>query len=152
MPARKPQSDYQAMLRDPRWQKRRLEILSAHEFKCDECGDTKHELQVHHCWYTKGSAPWEYEDACYRVLCNGHHEQWHDNKAELDQAVSNLSLKDLQLVCGMVQITDSNRRESLYKIVESSCAEQLLNVGKYLAYAIDQEIAAAFKRGKEAGK
>lgn len=65
---------YQRQLADPRWQKRRLEILSRDSFKCRICSATDKELQIHHCFYDKGMDVWEYEDDCYVTLCHECHE------------------------------------------------------------------------------
>ena len=60
--------DYKSKLKDPRWQKKRLEIMSRDNFKCTLCGNSKAEL-VHHIYYEKGLNPWEYDDECYVTLC-----------------------------------------------------------------------------------
>lgn len=65
---------YQKKLRDPRWQKRRLEILDRDEFSCTNCGDKETELHVHHAIYLKGKDPWEYEDEHLITLCAPCHE------------------------------------------------------------------------------
>lgn len=59
---------YQALLRDPRWQRRRLEILARDRWTCQGCGATDQELHVHHTWYVDG-APWEAPDAALVTLC-----------------------------------------------------------------------------------
>lgn len=64
---------YSELLRDPRWQKRRLEILNRDEFTCQNCCDSKTTLNVHHCYYEKGRAPWEYEDSSLVTLCEPCH-------------------------------------------------------------------------------
>ena len=38
---------YSQLLRDPRWQKLRLEVLSLHKWACDVCGETQSTLHVH---------------------------------------------------------------------------------------------------------
>lgn len=42
---------YSEKLKDPRWQKKRLEILNRDEFACRFCGDNKSTLNVHHISY-----------------------------------------------------------------------------------------------------
>ena len=49
--------EYQEKLRDPRWQKKRLEVFNRDNFKCIYCGDENTTLCVHHRVY-KGD-PWE---------------------------------------------------------------------------------------------
>lgn len=50
---------YSDKLRDPRWQKRRLETLNRDSFSCRYCGDKESELQVHHLKYS--GDPWDTE-------------------------------------------------------------------------------------------
>jgi hypothetical protein len=66
--------DYQTKLRDPRWQRKRLEILERDEFTCGLCEDNGSELHVHHRQYHKGLDPWDYEDAELITLCRDCHE------------------------------------------------------------------------------
>ena len=42
---------YKKLLKDPRWQKKRLKVLERAGWACEECGDTKTELHVHHTFY-----------------------------------------------------------------------------------------------------
>lgn len=44
---------YTKQLQDPRWQKKRLEVLERDDWRCKKCGDKKTELQVHHIKYHK---------------------------------------------------------------------------------------------------
>lgn len=60
---------YLEMLADPRWQKKRLEVLQFRGFKCEQCEDEKSQLHVHHRYYVAGRFPWRYPDFCYQVLC-----------------------------------------------------------------------------------
>jgi hypothetical protein len=71
---------YLYKLKDPRWQKKRLEILNIHNFTCEECGSTEKELHVHHRFYIKGREPWEYDNDVFQVLCNSCHEKEHFKK------------------------------------------------------------------------
>lgn len=65
---------YTEKLLDPRWQRRRLEILNRDEFTCQECGNDEDTLHVHHRYYRRGSEPWEYPDAALVTLCKTCHE------------------------------------------------------------------------------
>jgi hypothetical protein len=68
-----PRSPYLEKLRDPRWQKRRLEILQRDGWRCDCCGDAEHTLNVHHEYYERGREPWDYPDDALRALCETCH-------------------------------------------------------------------------------
>lgn len=65
---------YSEKLRDPRWQKKRLEILDRDNWTCQNCGDEKSTLHVHHLDYEKGLEPWDYEDEYLQTLCETCHE------------------------------------------------------------------------------
>lgn len=65
---------YSEKLKDPRWQKKRLEILKRDDFTCQWCGDKANTLHVHHLEYHKGRDPWNYDDDCLITLCVNCHE------------------------------------------------------------------------------
>jgi hypothetical protein len=67
-------SKYFELLKDPRWQRKRLEILERDKFQCRNCGDKSSTLVVHHRYYVSGRLPWEYPGVCYATLCNGCHD------------------------------------------------------------------------------
>lgn len=77
---------YAEKLKDPRWQKKRLQILNRDEFKCTLCGDEKTTLHVHHLKYSK--EPWEIEDKFLKTLCQDCHSlvEWmkKENRWELE--------------------------------------------------------------------
>src|SRR4051794_39632649 len=68
-------TNYSELLRDPRWQKKRLEILSRDEFTCQSCFDSESTLNVHHCYYERGNDPWEYPNTALLTLCESCHER-----------------------------------------------------------------------------
>jgi hypothetical protein len=66
--------EYSAKLRDPRWQKMRLQVLERDEWACQACFDTSSTLHVHHLFYLPGKQPWEYDLAALVTLCESCHE------------------------------------------------------------------------------
>jgi hypothetical protein len=64
---------YSEKLQDPRWQKKRLEILQRDNFTCLGCEATDKTLHVHHTVYVKGVEPWDY-DQSLMTLCSDCHE------------------------------------------------------------------------------
>ena len=66
-------SEYRKKLLDPRWQKKRLEILNRDGFKCKYCGDSESTLHVHHKRYFAGD-PWDINNSCLVALCADCHE------------------------------------------------------------------------------
>lgn len=74
---------YAEKLLDPRWQKRRLEILSRDNFTCQWCGDSKSTLHVHHTHYMKQEEPWETDEVLLVCICADCHDLYHRlNKLE----------------------------------------------------------------------
>lgn len=71
-------TSYFEQLRDPRWQRKRLEIMGRDDFTCRLCGEREATLNVHHLYYTKGALPWEYEDSSLLTVCGQCHEFLHE--------------------------------------------------------------------------
>lgn len=74
--------------KDPRWQKKRLEVLDAAGWACNNCGDTGTTLNVHHKRYLKGRSVWDYDNDLLEVLCEPCHEEHH----EADRRITELLL------------------------------------------------------------
>lgn len=64
---------YKEKLLDPRWQRKRLEILARDEFKCRDTGNAAETLHVHHCHYSKN--PWETPSELLLTLCATAHKE-----------------------------------------------------------------------------
>lgn len=75
-------STYGEKLRDPRWQKMRLEIMQRDEFCCQKCFDSSSTLNVHHRYYVAGAAPWEYPADALVTLCEDCHSQESEGRRE----------------------------------------------------------------------
>jgi len=73
---------YKEKLLDPRWQKKRLEILQRDEFTCQSCGDDKSTLHIHHRRYLQGRDPWDVPDNLLVTLCESCHEKEKDEMEE----------------------------------------------------------------------
>jgi 5-methylcytosine-specific restriction endonuclease McrA len=83
---------YAEKLKDPRWQKKRLEVLSRDEWTCQHCGDTDKTLHVHHRSYTYGKDPWDYKDANFVCLCESCHQTEEYFKTQIQDLIHDLSL------------------------------------------------------------
>lgn len=64
---------YLEKLKDPRWQKKRLEILDRDKWKCIHCHNELQTLHVHHKAYSGN--PWEVENKCLSTLCEDCHDE-----------------------------------------------------------------------------
>ncbi len=86
--------------RDPRWQKKRLEVLQERDFVCEACEATDKTLNVHHRHYTYGRAPWEYENKEFAVLCEDCHEWLHQHLSLIRQNIEEFDVYDVVEVAG----------------------------------------------------
>lgn len=60
---------YKEQLTHPNWQRKRLEIFQRDNFACTICGNTEHQLQVHHLYYLPEMLIWQYDNECYKTVC-----------------------------------------------------------------------------------
>lgn len=76
---------YNAQLLDPRWKKRRADILQKDGNKCAICGASGCKLEVHHRQYhfierlNEFKRPWEYDDINLITLCEYCHAKGHNH-------------------------------------------------------------------------
>jgi hypothetical protein len=70
--------EYSQKLKDPRWQKKRLEIMQRDEFMCQRYYDSESTLNIHHFKYIKGKEPWDYDNNDLITLC----EMCHRDESE----------------------------------------------------------------------
>ena len=76
----KKEESYRELLKDPRWIKRRNEILSRDNNTCQFCGCQDKYMHVHHKQYREGCLPWEYPDNMLVTLCEDCHNWVHLNR------------------------------------------------------------------------
>jgi hypothetical protein len=104
---------YKEKLLDPRWQKRRLEILSKDNFRCCHCGNATETLHVHHVIYISGRDPWDCPDDHLWTVC----EQCHNNDHSLRESSEIRLIKALKLngfdhenINELILLIESNNR------------------------------------------
>ena len=89
---------YSEQLKDVRWQQMALRLKDAANWRCEHCGRREADqrgkmfsLHVHHLFYIKDRAPWEYPSAYLVVLCSechaGTHDAWDKLKATMATAL-----------------------------------------------------------------
>jgi len=71
---------YSEMLKDPRWQKKRLQVFERDNWKCTECGNTDKTLHAHHNKYDK--KPWKTKLKHIVTLCEECHTFIHQAEKE----------------------------------------------------------------------
>lgn len=92
---------YWEKLQDPRWQKRRLEILERDNFACLVCHDKTETLHVHHGYYRKDLEPWEYPAPSLHTLCETCHADIQRELLEIHEKLAFMHpslLYDVQLL------------------------------------------------------
>lgn len=80
---------YSEKLKDPRWQKLRLEVFERDEWRCQGCGDTESTLNVHHCYYEPQKEPWEYPLKTLTTLCDNCHNIEKNDRPSAERSLLN---------------------------------------------------------------
>ena len=91
---------YSDLLKDPRWQRKRLEVLGREAFTCEECGDMETTLHVHHMYYRKGWKPWDYPTDSLRCLCERCHTAMAEAQEHLQEATAWMSIEAIVRIIG----------------------------------------------------
>lgn len=94
---------YADKLRDPRWQKKRLEIMERDGFACRECGDKASTLNVHHGYYARGRSPWEYPDEHLKTLCEDCHRKYESAREVILADLVQMSIAQQAALYGAMQ-------------------------------------------------
>jgi len=94
---------YSEKLKDPRWQRKRLEIFNRAGFKCEECKEVDKTLHVHHRYYEKGVDPWDYPDNALQSLCEECHAAAAEQEGRIARSLSWLDREKLEQVWGYIQ-------------------------------------------------
>ena len=69
---------YKEKLKNPKWQKKRLEIFQRDNFTCMVCGKDTITLHVHHLKYTSGD-PWDIDNKYLLTVCENCHKSEHEH-------------------------------------------------------------------------
>ena len=88
---------YADKLKDPRWQKKRLEIMERDEFTCQHCFKTNKTLTVHHLTYRHGQEPWEADATDLLTLCEDCHTEAQEILGKFKELPAVLLSRDARL-------------------------------------------------------
>ena len=94
---------YSDKLKDPRWQKKRLDIFNRDDWKCRCCYATNTALNAHHLYYVKGNRPWEYDDDAIVTVCNPCHGILHKELNKLSGIIA------FEILSGKTSILDFSK-------------------------------------------
>lgn len=127
---------YSDKLKNPKWQKKRLEILNLHGFKCEKCGCEEKELHVYHRFYLKGREVWQYDNDVFQVLCCDCHEKEHE-KEEKTTIIEVIPEKYKELIFNIESFgnVDFNNINCFINLIESE--ESFNEIFRLLANAIN---------------
>lgn len=89
---------YIEKLRDPRWQRKRLEILNEDKWTCQECRATDKPLHVDHTYYERGKEPWEYENHTLITLCENCHAKITELRKDVTFGMQFMKIEDARAV------------------------------------------------------
>jgi hypothetical protein len=92
---------YSELLRDSRWQRKRLAIMQRDDFRCRECRATDVFLNVHHRRY--GKLPWEIEDRYLVTLCEPCHKRITELMKRATEILSELNLYELPIAVASLE-------------------------------------------------
>lgn len=73
---------YSEKLQDPRWQRKRLEIMERDSFRCRDCGAKDRQLHIHHTHYQRGN-PWDTESCYLLTLC----AECHESRGDVEERI-----------------------------------------------------------------
>lgn len=97
---------YGEKLKDPRWQKMRLQVLERDGWACRVCSDTESTLHVHHTYYETGKEPWEYPLYTLLTLCADCHTSETEGRADYEQMLLRLLRENGYLCSDIFGVTE----------------------------------------------
>lgn len=107
---------YKDKLLDPRWQRKRLEVLNRENWTCQYCGDKESILHVHHLCYSPNKNPWDVDEYALLCLCENCHTVSHlDNLTDFETE----TLNNVQLI-GMTYNGSNKGVNDIVKYVTDS--------------------------------
>ena len=120
---------YWELLKHPKWQEKRLRIMELAGFACEECFGKETTLNVHHSYYTKGAAPWEYPDEHLHCLCEDCHEIAEAIRICLNRAIGPLRFKEARILLGAAKALYLHQQETDVSVQAVGIEEMLGIVG-----------------------
>jgi hypothetical protein len=137
---------YYEMLKHPKWQKKRLEILQRDGFSCEDCGADDVTLHVHHAYYEKGLAPWDYPDESLHSLCESCHQRAQNLNTVLQRQIGKLSLgADVAELIGYTRAIEAAGDHTV--VVDVFSYEVACGVGDYFGLSA-MEVIEALEEGQ----
>ncbi len=111
---------YSEKLKDPRWQKKRLEIFDRDDWTCQSCGNREGMLSAHHRIYLRGCNPWDYPRQLLVTLFSDCHNQERELRSDAEQRLLE-TLRETRLWWDVQSLGDA-----LFNVLPSSDLESTL--------------------------
>jgi len=111
---------YFELLKHPKWQKKRLEILERDNFTCQLCGDKETCLNIHHKKYISNRKPWKYDNEDLITLC----EDCHNTFEKLKKYYSSIGNKDINTL-SILKLTNETSYRILFVLEQSKFCTRL---------------------------
>lgn len=128
---------YAEKLKDPRWQKKRLEVLERDGWFCQQCGNNKTTLHVHHRVYRHKNDPWEYSNDELITLCEECHELEKDLWEEGFKIITD-TLKKEYFGADLINLAQAlfycNRKSTYPSDVTATALEAFCELGPGIEY------------------
>lgn len=143
-----PKEIYAERLKDPRWQRKRLEILSRDQFRCRKCGATDKTLHVHHLRYHAWFNPWDEDNGFLMTLCSDCHKQERQADVDIGDSVGGVYKATELFIDELTLIGATNVDFSAMAIdvgALSACYKEKHEAIKYLRRVINDFCEAKFK-------
>ena len=129
---------YSEQLKDPRWQKKRLEIMNRDCFTCCHCGDSESTLNIHHKKYTYGKNVWDYPNENLITLCESCHKKITIVKETSNDIIQNYGFLGSELLLECLQLL-SNLNPPKVKLIIKFLTEM-----QYVQDIILQDVSVSF--------
>jgi hypothetical protein len=114
---------YSEKLKDPRWQKKRLEIMQRDEFKCQICFHDDRTLHIHHYFYENYKEPWDYDNDTLITLCETCHSREKEARTTAESRLLDILKKrkfnavDLFLLSDGFEVINSKMINKIFSIL-----------------------------------
>lgn len=132
---------YWEQLKDPRWQRKRPEVMNLSGFACEECGAKDKMLAVHHSYYEKGLSPWEYPAESLHCLCDDCHKKAQNLMTLMQRQIGRIGVSgDMETLYGVALAIESHQFPMVPLDVFSY--EVALGVGLYWGLDADAVLTA----------
>lgn len=94
---------YHDQIKHPLWQKKRLEVMQARDFRCQECYAEENTLHIHHTFYKTGAMIWDYSVNELKCLCMKCHKEIHAVDERIKHALSQAEYGNKFEILGFIE-------------------------------------------------